>query len=184
MAASCEGWGGRKITTAELIGKLLCALLSFISAVCLPLPSLLSDPSLLLQRAHPLLRERGAMFTINNTQSKKGTSRKPGPSGAGPQSPWTPAGGAEPPRWPRSPTCLSPLAEHAGRLPQLTTSSPEAAASRGQVSDQYTLRANSTTQACPSKAPSALALSSFSPTTRFSAQGPRKMHVFMNTGMA
>ena len=124
------------------------------------------------------------MLTINNTQSKKGTSRKPGPSGAGPQSPSTPAGGAEPPRRPRSPTCLSPLALTAGRLPQLTTSSPEAAASRGQVSDQSTLRANSTTQACPSKAPSALALSSFSPTKRFSAQGPRKMHVFMKKGMA
>ena len=33
MAASSEGWGGFQITAAELIGKLLCALLSFISAV-------------------------------------------------------------------------------------------------------------------------------------------------------
>ena len=68
------------------------------------------------------------------------------------------------------------------RLPQLPTLSPKTAGGGRAMSHAVPLPKNSTTQACLSNAPSALALTSSRRTNRFFAQGPRKMHVFMKKG--
>ena len=70
------------------------------------------------------------------------------------------------------------------RLPQLPTLSPKTAGGGRAMSHAVPLLKNSMTQACLSNAPSALALTSSRRTSRFFAQGPREMHVFMKKGGA